>query len=547
MFLCQDFAQPVRFVTYKGLRDLKNIEIFEDSVIGVDSQDKEVQLKNRNVLFAFPKEDIKALKPYIKRWLVIANRNLQPRSLTSERFHVADDTLKQLLIEKDAIEVDIQKPTVQATTRSGHILNGHLWDFDEDFLYMKINTKNVIVYRSGLLRFANLIWNEITKAYKNGNPIDGYVIKRVRNGFQVKFRSLTGFLPASQVELYPAQHLDSYIGKTYKMMVIEVNEANNHFVLSRSAWFKKQSTKPPKSLSEISKEPPKLKNIQTVNKTVEAIPRADGSPHAPEIERISLDKPISVIVPKPVAEVIDTSPPISTTLMESLDTYVKNLKPETRKTIETQRNPLYESISLITPNPVKKMVDSRLRTPNGFSEIPRSQIQNLEPETLEIEIDLKHLAAVNNDLSLTSLEYADILKKQIQDLKSDALEPDIVSYPPVAVNNKTQETSQRHEDILKKQIQDIKPDASEPENSDNVTQVPTLETGVDPETPVESAVLTRSDSSTEIDSDTHQIHEQNSSENEVKDAKKSFGYYLRRGGRFAVEKIKATVFKKPNS
>ena len=545
--LCQDFTQPVRFVTYTGFRDLKNIETFKDGVKGLDSQDKEVQLQSLNVLFAFPKEDMKALKPSIKKWLVIANRNLQPRSLTSERFRVADDILKQLLIEQDAIETDIQKPTVRVTVRSGHVLNGHLWDFDEDFLYMKINTKDVIVYRSGLLRFVNLTWNEITKAYKDGDSIDGYITKRVRNGLEVKFRSLTGFLPASQVELSTTPHLNSHIGKTYEMMVIEVNEANNHFVFSRRAWLKEQNTKLLKSLSEVSEEPPKLRNIKWMSKAVEAIPRTNRFPHVPEVERIPLDKSISMIVPELVEKIIDTPPPISTDFTEGLNTYVKGPKPEISKTIEVQRDPLYEPIDLIVPEPVKKVVDSRLPTPKNSSEIPNLQIQNLIPETPPIEIVPDLLETVNSDTHSTLHGYEDFLKEQIQAIKPDTLEPDITSYPPIGVNNRTQETAQGHEDILKKQIQEIKPDISEPENPDNITQVPTLETGVDSETPVESTALTRSDSSTEIDRGAHQIEEQNSSEKEVEDMKKSLGYYLRRGGRFAVEKIKTTILKKPNS
>lgn len=547
VFLSQDFAQPVRFVTYTGFRDLKNVETFKTGVKGLDSQDKEVQLQSLNVLFAFPKEDMKALRPCIKKWLIIANRNLQPIALTSERFPVADDILRQLLIERDAIEIDVQKPTIRVTVRSGYVLNGHLWDFDEDFLYMKINTKDVIVYRSGILRFVNLTWNEITKAYKDGDPIDGYVTKRVRDGFQVNFRSLTGFLPASQVELSTTQHLNSYIGKTYEMMVIEVNEANNHFVLSRRAWLKKQNTKLLKSLSEISEELPQLRNIKRMSKAVEAIPVTNESSLAPETQRIPLGKSISAIVPEPVKEIIDTPPPISTDFTESVDTYIKDLKPATSKTVEAQRDPLYEPTDLIVPEPVKGVVDSQLPVPKGFLETPDSHIQNLTPETLEVKIDPKPLEAVNNNSQLTAQEREDILRRHIQNLKPAILEPDIVSEPPVAVKNSTQETSQRCEAILKKQVQDLRPETSEPENPGNVTQVPTLETEIDRETPVDSKVLTLSDSSNEIDRSAHQINGRNSSENEVKDTKKSLRYYLGRGRGFAAEKIKSIFSKKPNS
>ena len=508
VFLSQDFAQPVRFVTYAGLRDLRNIETFKGGVKGLDSQDEEVQLQSLNVLFAFPKEDMEALKPCIKRWLVIARRNLQPIVLTSERFHVADDILKQLLIERNTIELDIQNPTVRLTTRSGHVLNGHLRDFDEDFIYMNINKKDVIVYRAGILDFKNLIWIEITKAYKNGTPINGHVTERMRSGLQVKFRSLTGFLPASQVELYTVQQLDSYIGTTYEMMVIEINEANNHFVLSRRAWLKEQNTKFLNSLNEISEESPELRDIKPMNKMVEAIPMVNGFPLAPETQRIPLYEPINLIVPKPVEKVVNTPPPMSKEYSEIFDTCVQELKPETLESVETGHVPLYEPTDLIVPEPVKGVVDSRLPMPKDCWEIPNSQIQNLKPEIFEIEI---------------------------------------VSKPREEVNNNAQLTAQEREDILKTHIQNLKPEMSDPENPDNITQEPTLETGVNRETSVDSTALTRSDSSTVKDSDEHQIRGQDFSENKTEYVKKSLGYYLRRGGRFAVEKIKATIFRKPSS
>ena len=544
VFLSQDFAQPVRFVTYTGFRDLKNIETFKDGVKGLDSQDKEVQLQSLNVLFAFPKEDMKALRPCIKKWLVIANRNLQPIALTSERSHVTDDILKRLLIEKNTIELDIQNPTLQLTTRSGYVLDGHLWDFDEDFLYMNINNKDVVVYRSGILKLVNLIWNEITEVYKNGTSINGHVTEQIRGGLRVKFKSLIGFLPASQVELKTVRNLDSYVGKTLKMKVTKFSKSNNNILFSRRALLGEERTKLFNTFREIPEEPITLRNMKRMSKKGQLIPGTNGSPPFSKAKRIRLDKSISVIVTQPIEEVIGTPPPISTDFMESLNAYIKDCKPATPKIVEVRRDPLYEPIDLVIPEPVKGVVDSRLPIPKGFLETPNSHTQNLTPETPRIEIDPK---TVNSDAHPSLQQYEAILKKQIQEIKPEILEPDIVSYPPIAVTHNTQETPQGHEAILKKQIQEIKPETSEPENPDNVTQEPTLETCIDRETPGKSTTLTRSDSSTEIDNDASQVKGQISEENKVEDIKKSLEYYLRRGGRFAVEKIKSTFSKKPNS
>ena len=548
VLLCQDFAQPVRFVTYAGFRDLRNIETFNGGVKGVNSQGEKVQLQNLNVLFAFPKDDMVLLKSYIKKKRDIANQNLQPIGLISERFHIADDVLKLLLINSDTtISDNREEPTVRLVTRSGHVLWGHLRNFDDEFLYMDVNKKDVIVYRAGILEFKNLIWIEITKAYKNGTPINGYITGRVKGGLQVKFKLLTGFLPASQVEIKTVRNLNLYVGKTLKMKLTKLSKSNNTIVFSRRALLEEERTKLFNAFREIPQEPITVRNIERIPKTAESILRTNGSSLFPKSEHISLDKSISVIVPKPVEEMIDTPPPISIDFTESLDTYVKNLEPEFYKTVEIQRDPLYEPIDLIVPEPVKKVVDSRIPKPEHSSQIPNPQTQDLTPEPPPIEIDSDPLETVNSDADLSLPGYEDLIKEQIRAIEPDALEPSIVSDPPIAVSRSTQEAPQGHEDILNKQIQELKPDTSDPENPDNVTQQPTLKTGIDREIPVESTALSRSDSSAEIDSDTHQIKERNSSENEVENTEKSLGYYLRRGGHFVVEKIKTMLFKKPNS
>ena len=541
-FVSQNFAQPVRFVTYEGFHDLRNIKMFNDGVKGLDSQDEEVQLQHFNLLFVFPKGDMAVLKSHIKRRPTIADQKFQPLEIISERLHIADDTLKPLLVKKDSMELDDPDPTVQLVTRSGHVLNGHIWNFDEDFFYMNINKKDVIVYRAGILEFKNLIWIQIIKAYKSGAPISGHVTKRIRGGLQIKFRSLTGFLPISQVELYTIRQLDSYIGKTYEMMVIEINKTNNHFVLSRRTWLKEQRTKFLKSLSELSNESPKSRDITSRHRTVESIPGANQSPHIPQAQRISLDKSISLISPEPIEEVIDAPLSMSTSFRESLDTYVKDLKPETPRTVEVRRDLLYESIDLIIPKPIKKVVDSLFPMPKGFSGIPNSQIQNLTSETLEVEIGSNPSEKVNNNSQLTAQRSRDILKTHIQNLKPAILEPDITPEPPVAVNSNPQKTPQEYDDILLRQIQELKAEIYDPEKRGNIRQEPTSETEIDRETS-----FTPLNSSTVRDSDARQIKEQESPENRTGDPKKSLGDYLRRGGHFAVEKIRTTIFRKPRS
>ena len=298
---------------------------------------------------------------------------------------------------------------------------------------------------------------------------------------------------------------------------------------------------------ERPQEPPQLKNIKWTPKAAEPRPGTSGYPLVPESQRIPLDKSIRVMVPEPVEEMIDTSPPISIDITGSLDTYAKDLKPDTRKTVEVGCDPLYESIDLIIPKPAKKVVDSRLPKAKNSLKILNLQTQVLTPGPPPIETDPDSLETVNSNADSTLPGDEDILREQIQNLRPDTFEPEVVTYPAIALDNTTPETPQRPEDILHEQVQNLMPDTSEPENRNNVTQQPTPETGVDGEIPIESTTLTRSDSSAEIDRDTRQIKVQDSSENKVENRKKSFGDYLSQGGRFVVEKIKVIIFRKPSS
>ena len=432
-FLCKEFPQPVTFATYAGLCNLSNIQTFRNEVNGHDLQGEVVQLQNLNVLFAFPKEDMTALRSHIKRRRGIVNQKLQPLQSVSKRYRIEDDFLKSLIVKRDAVESENQASIVQLVTRSGHVLSGLLWDFDENFIYMNINKKVVIVYRAGIRQFEQ-IWNEIAEAHKEDTPIDGYVTKQVKDGLQVRFRSLHGFLPKSQVEIKTIRNLGLYVRKTLRMKVTKLSKSDNNIVFSRRALLEEERMKLFNAFREIPEEPLTVRNIKRTSKTVEPIPEPNGFPLVPKAKRIPVNKLISVIVPEPVEEMIDTSPPTSIDFTESLDTCAKNLKPE--------------------PPP--------------------------------IEIDPDPLETINSNPDPTLPGY-DFVREQRRAIRSETLEP------------------------------------------------------------VEPTTLTRSDSFAEIDNDAPQIAGQISEKNKVEDTKKSLGYYLSRGGRFAVEKIKTTLFKKPNS
>ena len=142
--LSQYFAQPVRFITYTGIKDLSEIKTKPYTLWGTDANSEEVKMAKLQVLFAFPKEKMPDLKPYVKVRKPLKAQNLQPIEDQNERFHVDDELLMQA---KD------NKSTVSVATRAGYVLNGWIQHFDEYVIYMRVAEKVVVVYRHGLFEF----------------------------------------------------------------------------------------------------------------------------------------------------------------------------------------------------------------------------------------------------------------------------------------------------------------------------------------------------------------------------------------------------------
>ena len=142
--LSQYFAQPVRFITYTGIKDLSEIKAKPYTLWGTDANGTEVKMAKLQVLFAFPKEKMPDLKPYVKVRQPLKAQNLKPIENPEDRFHLDDEVLKQARENKSNVNI---------VTRAGYVLNGWLQHFDEYILYMRIGEKVVVVYRHGLFEF----------------------------------------------------------------------------------------------------------------------------------------------------------------------------------------------------------------------------------------------------------------------------------------------------------------------------------------------------------------------------------------------------------
>lgn len=82
-------------------------------------------------------------------------------------------------------------------------------------------------------------WEEVEQAYKEGRPIKGVILDRVKGGLAVDV-GVRAFLPGSLVDLQPVRNLRALKGQEVEMRVIKVNRKRGNIVLSRKAFLEEK-------------------------------------------------------------------------------------------------------------------------------------------------------------------------------------------------------------------------------------------------------------------------------------------------------------------
>ncbi|USN53393.1 MAG: S1 RNA-binding domain-containing protein [Candidatus Nomurabacteria bacterium] len=95
-------------------------------------------------------------------------------------------------------------------------------------------------------------WNELEDLQSNAKPIDVPIIEANRGGLMVRVGRVEGFLPVSQLttEHYPRveggdknkilEKLQSYVGSSFKVKVIDVDETDSKLIVSEKAAWEEQ-------------------------------------------------------------------------------------------------------------------------------------------------------------------------------------------------------------------------------------------------------------------------------------------------------------------
>ncbi|CDM65477.1 30S ribosomal protein S1 [Pyrinomonas methylaliphatogenes] len=86
-------------------------------------------------------------------------------------------------------------------------------------------------------------WDELEQAYREGKPVRGRVVERIRGGLRVSVGPVDTFLPGSQVDIRPIRNLDSLRGQEIEAKVVKLNRKRANVVISRKALLEERNEK----------------------------------------------------------------------------------------------------------------------------------------------------------------------------------------------------------------------------------------------------------------------------------------------------------------
>ncbi len=82
-----------------------------------------------------------------------------------------------------------------------------------------------------------MVWDAIKEACDTNGEIEGKIVQRIKGGFIVDIKGVSGFLPGSQADVRPVLNQDALVGRLYTFKVLKFNRSKDNVVLSRKAFL----------------------------------------------------------------------------------------------------------------------------------------------------------------------------------------------------------------------------------------------------------------------------------------------------------------------
>ena len=143
------------------------------------------------------------------------------------------------------------------------------------------------------------IWDDLKKLQEDEHPIDVKVKRAVNGGLRVVYKTVEGFLPASQISMEYVEDTSAYVGQTLTVQITEVNEEKKNLIVSRKALEKKEAENARQSLYTTLRRGEtltgKVVRLTNFGAFVEIAPHVDGLIHVSDMSWRRVKNPAEMV------------------------------------------------------------------------------------------------------------------------------------------------------------------------------------------------------------------------------------------------------------
>jgi small subunit ribosomal protein S1 len=86
-------------------------------------------------------------------------------------------------------------------------------------------------------------WDRLSDAFKQGVPVEGKIVGKVKGGMTVDINGVSAFLPGSQIDLKAPRDTDSLIGQAHSFKVLNLNHRGSNIIVSRRVLLEEERNK----------------------------------------------------------------------------------------------------------------------------------------------------------------------------------------------------------------------------------------------------------------------------------------------------------------
>jgi len=141
-------------------------------------------------------------------------------------------------------------------------------------------------------------WNQLERAFNNGERVTGHIFGRVKGGFTVDLSGAVAFLPGSQVDIRPVRDVTPLMGTPQPFQILKMDRSRGNIVVSRRAVLEETRAEQRNELVASLKEgqvlPGTVKNITDYGAFVD-LGGVDGLLHVTDISWKRVNHPSDVL------------------------------------------------------------------------------------------------------------------------------------------------------------------------------------------------------------------------------------------------------------